>query len=116
MISSNEFLKRVSTSFSVSYTWLLTGEGEMEQPQSNRLDDQLISWINDHPEVVRELRGADGAGLTSFPDGALIKHALIKQKNVPYLEHLTNKNVEPDRTHLSYILKSYRIRRAGLNG
>ena len=62
VIPSNEFLKRVSTSFSVSYTWLLTGEGEMEQPQSNRLDDQLISWITAHPEVVRELRGRMAQG------------------------------------------------------
>ena len=56
VIPSNEFLKKVSEAFSVSYSWLLTGEGEVEQPKRDILDSGLISWINDHPEVVQELR------------------------------------------------------------
>lgn len=54
---SNELLKHVADAFSVSYEWLLTGEGEMgENPNKAVVDDKLIEWLKKNPEIVKELR------------------------------------------------------------
>ncbi len=54
---SNELLKHVADAFSVSYEWLLTGEGEMgENPNKDVVDDKLIEWLKKNPEIVKELR------------------------------------------------------------
>lgn len=53
---SNDFLRSVSDTFHVSYEWLLTGEGEVEKSEKAIVDDKLIEWLENHPEVVKELR------------------------------------------------------------
>lgn len=54
---SNELLKHVADAFNVSYAWLLTGEGAIEGKADQAVvDDKLIEWLKNHPEVVKELR------------------------------------------------------------
>ncbi len=56
VIPSNDFLRRASDAFHVSYEWLLTGKGEVEKSEKAIVDDKLIVWLENHPEVVKELR------------------------------------------------------------
>ncbi len=56
---SNQFLEKIVAEFRVSSDWLFTGMGSMETMEYG-VDDQLINWLNDHPEVVRELRQRGG--------------------------------------------------------
>ncbi len=42
--------------FYVSYEWLLTGEGKIEKFEKAVVDDKLIEWLKNHPEIVKELR------------------------------------------------------------
>lgn len=58
-VPSNEFLKCVASAFDVNYEWLLTGVGKMEA-ESAVLDDSLIEWLRQNPEVIRELRSRSG--------------------------------------------------------
>ena len=58
--TSNELIHKVVSVFGVNLGWLLTGEGEMYSGQEDRVDEGLISWLNDHPEVIRELRRRSG--------------------------------------------------------
>ena len=58
-IPSFDFLNKVSSVFGISYNWLLTGEGE-EKENIKPLDDELINWLNEHPDVVRRLRIKSG--------------------------------------------------------
>ncbi len=55
VIPSHQFLEKVASEFEISFEWLCTGVGSMEVMEY-RVDDSLVSWLNDHPEVVRELR------------------------------------------------------------
>lgn len=40
--------------FNVSYEWLLTGK--IEKSEKAVVDDKLIEWLENHPEIVKELR------------------------------------------------------------
>ena len=55
VIPSNQFLEKISKEFGVSYEWLSTGTGLMENVDGY-VDDKLIKWLEENPEVVRELR------------------------------------------------------------
>lgn len=58
-IPSSDFLKKVCMSFCISYNWLLTGEGE-EKEDIKPMDDELIKWVNEHPDVLHRLRVESG--------------------------------------------------------
>jgi transcriptional regulator with XRE-family HTH domain len=66
-VPSKSFLNKVVRAFNISYDWLVTGEGDMENHE--RVDDKLIEWMNAHPEVIREIR--ERAGLS--PSSPLAK-------------------------------------------
>lgn len=53
---SNELIQKISSVFGVNIDWLMTGKGEQYSDCVDQLDEELIAWINNHPEVVRELR------------------------------------------------------------
>ncbi|MBR1780871.1 MAG: hypothetical protein IJ751_05650 [Oscillospiraceae bacterium] len=58
---SNQFLEKIATEFRISSEWLFTGMGMMEE-QEKGVDKQLINWLNEHPDVIRELRKRSGLG------------------------------------------------------
>ena len=61
---SKSFLNKLVRAFDISYDWLMTGTGDMENRE--RVDEDLIEWLNEHPDVIRELReraGMCGGGL-----------------------------------------------------
>lgn len=58
--ASDKFLHKVSETFEVSHKWLVTGVGDREANEVDKVDDKLIAWLNDHPEIVRELRMRSG--------------------------------------------------------
>ena len=53
-------MKRVASTFNISYNWLMTGTGDMDVPEDATLDDQLIAWLKENPEIIRELRRRSG--------------------------------------------------------
>lgn len=57
---SDNFLHKVATVFYVRYEWILTGTGEKNSDRSEEIDEKLISWLNEHPEIIRELRRRSG--------------------------------------------------------
>lgn len=57
---SNELLLKISSLFNVNIEWLMTGTGEMYKESLDIVDDKLIEWLNNHPEVIRELRQRSG--------------------------------------------------------
>ena len=57
---SDELTRMVSKAFGVNMEWLMTGKGEMYGNTEEKLDEKLIDWLNDHPEVIRELRRRSG--------------------------------------------------------
>ena len=59
IVPSNQFLEKIATEFIISSEWLFKGTGRMEI-QERGVDDQLIEWLNGHPEVIRELRKRGG--------------------------------------------------------
>ena len=52
-IPSDDFLKKVAIEFNVSLHWLKTG---CEENNSEMVDETLIEWLNEHPDVVGRLR------------------------------------------------------------
>ena len=56
-IPSDDFLKKVAIEFNVSLHWLKTG---CEDEDSERVDEALIEWLNEHPDVVRRLKVESG--------------------------------------------------------
>ena len=44
----------------VSQEWLLTGVGDREANEVDKVDDKLIVWLDEHPEAIRELRMRSG--------------------------------------------------------
>ena len=58
-IPSSDFLNKVCMNYGISYNWLLTGEGE-EKPDEAVVDEELIEWLNEHPDVVRRLKVESG--------------------------------------------------------
>lgn len=59
VIPSNQFLEKVANVFSVSYEWLMTGKGQRGASE-DPVDDRLIAWLREHPEIARELRTRSG--------------------------------------------------------
>ena len=57
---SDKFLHEVAAVYCVNYEWILTGAGEMNSEGLEKIDEKLISWLNDHPEIIRELRRRSG--------------------------------------------------------
>ena len=57
-IPSKEFVNKLVRAFNLSYDWLMTGTGDTENHE--RMDENLIKWLNKHPEVIRELRERAG--------------------------------------------------------
>ena len=53
---SNRFLASVGEKFMVSMDWLRTGEADEWDP----VDDRLIRWLRENPDVARELRNKAG--------------------------------------------------------
>lgn len=58
-IPSDDFLKKVAIVFNVSLHWLKTGRGD-EKEDIKPMDDELVKWVNEHPEVLRKLRIESG--------------------------------------------------------
>lgn len=56
---SDKFLQKVGAVFEVSQEWLLTGVGARES-RVDQVDDKLIAWLNEHPEIIQELRIRSG--------------------------------------------------------
>ena len=56
---SDKFLQKVGAVFGVSQEWLLTGVGARES-RVDQVDDKLIAWLNEHPEIIQELRMRSG--------------------------------------------------------
>ena len=59
VIPSNQFLDKVAKEFAVSYEWLMTGKGQRKVSE-DPVDDRLIAWLREHPEIARELRNRGG--------------------------------------------------------
>ena len=57
---SDKFLHKVSEAFEVSQEWLVTGVGDRKAHRVDKVDERLISWPNEHPEIIRELRMRSG--------------------------------------------------------
>lgn len=57
---SNKFIHEVSAIFKVRYEWILTGTGQIKDKTITQLDERLVSWLLEHPEVVRELKERSG--------------------------------------------------------
>ena len=38
----------------------MTGHGDRKDVLEDKIDDKLISWLNEHPEIIRELRMRSG--------------------------------------------------------
>ena len=56
---SEEFLLKVAKKFNVSYDWLMTGTGDMDA-QPLVVDDKLIAWLNENPDIIMELKQRAG--------------------------------------------------------
>lgn len=54
-IPSDDFVSKVSKNYGVRIDWILFGQGEMDTV-SDGIDEELISWLRENPDVVRELR------------------------------------------------------------
>ena len=52
---SDKFLQKICEVYEVSQEWLLTGVGDREA-RVDQVDDKLIAWLNEHPEIIQELR------------------------------------------------------------
>lgn len=57
---SDKFLHKVSEAFEVSQEWLVTGVGDRKAHRVDKVDERLIAWLNEHPEIIRELRMRSG--------------------------------------------------------
>lgn len=44
----------------MSQEWLVTGVGDRKAHRVDKVDERLISWLNEHPEIIRELRMRSG--------------------------------------------------------
>lgn len=53
---SDKFLHKVRETFEVSQEWLITGVGDRKADRVDKVDDKLIAWLNEHPEIIQELR------------------------------------------------------------
>lgn len=55
VVPSNQFIEKIVCEFGVDPEWIFTGVGDVKN-QGCGIDDKLMDWLYDHPEVVRELR------------------------------------------------------------
>ena len=53
---SKKFLGRVAEEFAVDLEWLIGNEEEEVRREENLLDDKLLVFLKEHPEVVKKLR------------------------------------------------------------
>lgn len=58
-IPSDDYMSSVATIFQVSVSWLKTGAGEMSAV-TPEIDDELLEWLKENPDVIRELRMRGG--------------------------------------------------------
>lgn len=58
-IPSDDYISSVATIFQVSVSWLKTGEGKMSAA-TPEVDDRLLEWLKNNPDVIRELRMRGG--------------------------------------------------------
>lgn len=58
--ASDKFLKKICEVYGVSQEWMLTGVGDKEANEVDKMDDKLIAWLNENPEIIRELRMRSG--------------------------------------------------------
>ena len=56
---SRQYLRKIATTFSVNFDWLLTGKGEKEMKEVE-VSEELISWLRKNPDVVEELEIRSG--------------------------------------------------------
>ena len=54
-IPSDDYISSVALKFQVSVNWLKTGEGE-KSAVTPEIDDRLLEWLKNNPDVIRELR------------------------------------------------------------
>ena len=54
-IPSDDYISSVALKCKVSVSWLKTGEGEMSA-DTPEIDDRLLEWLKNNPDVIRELR------------------------------------------------------------
>lgn len=52
---SDKFLHEVASAFNIRYEWIITGDGDIKAEPITKIDERLVSWLLDHPEVIREL-------------------------------------------------------------
>lgn len=57
---SDKFLHEVAAAYQVHYEWIVTGTGEMNAEEPEEIDEKLMAWLNQHPEIVRELKRRSG--------------------------------------------------------
>lgn len=55
LIPSDDYVSSVALKYQVSVSWLKTGEGEMSAG-APEIDDRLLEWLKNNPDVIRELR------------------------------------------------------------
>ncbi len=56
---SNEYIRKIASTFNINYNWLMTGSGEKEVVEAV-VDEELIEWLKKNPDVVKELRIRSG--------------------------------------------------------
>lgn len=57
---SDKFLRKVSEAFDISLEWLMTGVGDRKADGVDKVDERLLCWLNEHPEIIRELKMRSG--------------------------------------------------------
>lgn len=40
--------------------WLMTGVGDRKANRVDKVDERLLCWLNEHPEIIRELKMRSG--------------------------------------------------------
>lgn len=53
---SDKLLRKVADVGQVRFRWLRYGDGEMLLEEINLVDEKLIAWLRQHPDVIRELK------------------------------------------------------------
>ncbi len=57
--TSDAFIKKVSSTFSVNYSWIISGKGNKEI-EKMKVREELIEWLENNPDVIRELEIRSG--------------------------------------------------------
>ena len=56
---SRQYLRKIASTFSVNYSWIITGKGNREL-EKVKIREELIEWLEKNPDVVRELEIRSG--------------------------------------------------------